>query len=123
MDFNANDISKPHVNKDSQIDISLDLFLQELDIVFKTPKGEVFGNREFGNSTERLLWKTTFNKDYIKVSIAEEIKKSCFMNEYYNWSVDVKLLRGTTRDIALIDIVIKDKLDETTLATKKFQFR
>ncbi len=118
MDFST----KPQA-EEPQVDISLDLFLQELDIVFRTAKGSVFGNRDFGNSTERLLWKTTFNDSYVKVSIAEEIKKSCFMHEYYNWTVDVKLLRGSHRDIALIDIVIQDKLTDDILATKKFQFR
>jgi hypothetical protein len=123
MDFNSRSGDEPHINHEPEIDVSLDLFLQELDILFKTAKGDVFGNRDFGNSTERLLWKTTFNDAYVTVSISEEIKKSCYMNEYYNWTVEVKLLRGSHRDIALIDIVIKDKLDDTLLHTKKFQFR
>ncbi|BBI90564.1 hypothetical protein HYO65_gp172 [Tenacibaculum phage PTm1] len=123
MDFNSRDINQPHVSKEPVIDEMLALFLQELDILFKTPKNHVFGNRDFGQSTEKLLWSTKFNDEYMKVSIAEDIRKSCYMNEYFSWTVDVKLLTGTVRDIALIDVVIRDKHDDSELATKKFQFR
>lgn len=123
MDFNSRNISTSHISKEPVIDHQFDLFLQELDILFKTPRGSVFGNREFGQSTEDLLWKTNMNTDYMKISITEQIKSSCYMNEYYKWSVDVKVLKGTSRDIGLIDIVIRDLTTDAELTTKKFQFR
>lgn len=123
MDFNSQNTDQPHIPKGPVVDQLLDMFLQELDILFKTPTNHVFGNRAIGQSTEHLLWSTKFNDEYMKVSLAEQIRNGCFMNEYFEWTVDVKLVKGTHRDIALIDVVIMDKHDKSVVSTKKFQFR
>lgn len=124
MDFNSINISEvPHVTNEPVVDTVLDLFLQEIDILLKTPAASVFGNRKLGNDVERLLWKTDSNADYMRVKLSEQIRQNCYSHEYFEWTVDVKLFVGTSKDIGLFDITIKDKFDKTTIATKKFQFR
>lgn len=123
MDFNIRTEEEIHYSKEPQIENLLELFLQELDVIFGTETATVFGNRKVGNSLESMLWQTTFNADYMQIKLQEEVRQYCLMSEYFNWSVEVKLLRGTVKDIALVDVIIKDKINQSTLTTKKFQFR
>lgn len=113
VDFNIrSEIEKNYINS-PDITNELDLFFQEIDLLFNTEKMEVFGNNELGSSIEDLLWKTTFSSEAIKNELNAQIKKYCYMAESFNYNIDVKLVKGNIRDIAEITINVITKDNES----------
>lgn len=113
VDFNIrSEIEKNYINS-PDITNDLDLFFQEIDLLFNTEKMEVFGNNELGSSIETLLWKTTFSSEAIKNELNAQIKKYCYMAESFNYNIDVKLVKGNIRDIAEITINVVTRDNES----------
>lgn len=122
QDFNAR-ASDEILYKDSpDVTSEIDLFLQELDVLFSIEQGTVFGNRKMGLSLEQMLWSTSFNADMISVKIQEDVESACLMNQLFQWEVDVQLLRGVVRDIGVITIIIKNS-DGSIAASPTFIFK
>jgi len=101
---------------------NLDSFLQEIDIIFSTEKGSVVGNRGFGQNLEHLLWTTSFTHDYIEGQLSEDIKKYCNSHKYFIFKIKVSLMKGSSKDIGVIDIHISDK-SKTLLVSSQFLFK
>lgn len=121
-DFNARSKEENIYVDDPEIRNPLELFLQEVDILFSTEKMSVLGKRDFGLSLEHMLWSTTFNSPYIESVIRQSIEENCYMASEFSWKVTVDLIKGSNRDIGVIDIHIKNA-EDTLLAKTSFVFK
>lgn len=117
-DFNTKTDDELTADDVPVIENELELFRQELDVLFSTSKFDVLGDQSLGHNIEDLLWKTSFDANRIQSEISDAIRSSCFMNERFEWSVKVSLIRGTARDIAVIDVTITD----TGVGTSAMQY-
>lgn len=122
MDFNARSIDEQLYIDNPVIDTMLELFLQEIDILFSTEKGSIFGNREWGLNIESFLWQTTFDAMYIQNVIKNEINNNCYTATEFQYSVNVELVKGSSKDIGVITIHIKNSENEL-VAQPQFIFK
>jgi hypothetical protein len=121
MDFNS--FSDDFLTMPQILTSDLDLFLSELNILFSTERGSIFGKRTTGNSIEQLLWKTSYNEDYIKSDISRQIEENCLSSQFFNWSVDFKVAKGVSRDIGELTINISNKNSSTVIAAPIWVFK
>lgn len=106
-DFNIRHKYDEHYNDSPETSISLDLLLQELDILFNTKEETILGDLDFGLRLGQFLWKTNNNDRYISAYIQRKINNSCYMAEFFTVGVDMKILKGqNNRDIGVVDISI-----------------
>ena len=113
-DFNTKTDDELTLDDFPVIENELDLFKQELDVLFSTSKMDVLGDPSLGQNIEDLLWKTSFDSGRIQSEISDAVRSTCFMNEMFEWDIKVSLIRGTARDIAVIDVTIKDNAEVGT---------
>jgi len=121
-DFNIRTANEALFVADPEIRSALDLFLQEIDILLSTEKGTIFGKRDLGFNIESLLWKTDFSAGYIESLIKGEITKNCLTAQDFTWSVKVSIVNGTSKDIGVVDVMIKGQTDNL-LAQPRFIFK
>lgn len=122
MDFNARSVDENLYTEDPDVISLIQLFLQEIDVLFGTEPGTVYGQRTVGIPFESMLWKTKFRPTYLESIIEQGIKKNCYTNEYFRWDVEVKLTKGSTKDIGLVTIHIKDEKGNA-IAKTQFLFK
>jgi hypothetical protein len=76
--------------------------LQQIDILFDAYKGEVYGDESFGTDYARLLYDLKLSNESIKQQVLTDLNSLDLCG--YTPNVNVYLLQGTERDIAIIDI-------------------
>ncbi len=101
----------------------LDLFLQEIDILFDTEQGQIFGQRSFGYQLEQLIWKTGLSEDSIESLATAQIKENCFSEKEFNWTLTVQIMKGSSKDIGVIDLSIRNRSDNALIAQPRFIFK
>lgn len=122
MDFNARSVDENLYTEDPEVYDLVRIFLQEIDILFGTEPGTVYGQRGVGIPFESMLWKTKFRPTYLESIIEQGIKKNCYTNEFFQWKVNVELTKGSTKDIGLVTIHITDDKGNS-IATTQFLFK
>lgn len=122
-DFNARDKSEAAYVHEPVITNELQLFLQEIDILFNTEQFEVLGNLDMGMSLEQFLGKYSMSAARIKELSISQIKNNCFMNEFFNWEIDVQFINGSLSDIMMLTIVVKNQENSGVLKTVTFVYR
>lgn len=122
-DFNCRSENEPTYVDSPTVDTKLQSFLQEIDILLSTEQGTVFGNRNFGADVERMLWSTTYNAIAIGVNIGRQIAENCLASKFFKWEADFAIIKGTSRDIGVLTINIKDIENETEIAKPQFVFK
>lgn len=84
----------------------LDLFISELEMVLLTRKAEVLGHAKFGSSLEAYIHTFNFDARRLRQEIDDMIKTYCTYSNRFPYKVDVNFIKGTVRDIGVIDIYI-----------------
>lgn len=98
------------IDKDKVIiNDKFDFFLQEIGILFDTAPGEVLGEPTFGTEFENFIWDLKVSNEQISDYIYSAILTKTTSAQYFNISVDTKILYGTQNDIILVSINIRDK--------------
>jgi len=105
-DFNIYSESEDKYTDKTVVENELDLFIQEIDVLFSTSKFDVLGDPGFGTNIEDILWKTNISASKIEQELSDAVRNSCFMNEFFEWKIKVNIIRGQLRDIAVIDVKI-----------------
>ena len=105
-DFNIYSESEDKYTDKTVVENELDLFIQEIDVLFSTSKFDVLGDPCFGTNIEDILWKTNISASKIEQELSDAVRNSCFMNEFFEWKIKVNIIRGQLRDIAVIDVKI-----------------
>lgn len=93
-------LDKQTVVKNSDIS----LVLQQIDILFDTTPKEVLGQESFGSQYDRFLYKLNISNEGIKNQVLSDINSLQLFG--FHPEVEVLMLQGTERDIALINIVL-----------------
>lgn len=92
-----------------------ELIIQQIDLLFDTNYGDVFGEIDFGSDFNAFLWDMNISNkditDYTKGIITKYIN-------IFDWDLDVDttILEGTQNDIILIKIILTkdfDKIEKT----------
>lgn len=123
IDFNARSTEEASFLNLAEITDKLELFLQEIDILFSTDENEVLGNAEMGLNLEKYLGKFSLNQDQIQSIVAAKIRENCLMCEHFLWNVTVNFTPGAISDIMHVNVQIKDQENSQTLRQLSFVYR
>jgi len=82
------------------------LFIQEIQLLFDTERGEILGN-DFGSEARRLIWRQRATEQQVTALLIAEIKRFCDLSNKYRFKLSVKFMLGDSRDIAVIDIEVE----------------
>lgn len=95
MDFNIKE-GKAMITSD------VELVLQQIDILFDTSHREVLGEVEYGTEYDRYLYDLKISNEGLRSKVYADL---CSLDlNGFTPNVEVYLLQGTERDIAIIDI-------------------
>lgn len=94
--------------KPNQIEIidPLQIYLNQLRILFGTELGEVMGAEDMSVNLESLIFESDINEGQIQDKVLEQIGFYCTMSRNFDTNVKVRFFKGTMRDIAVMDLVI-----------------
>jgi len=94
-------------SREIEVEDRLFNFVQYIEMILTTQKGEVFGDPELGANLEAYLWNTSITAATIKNEIISQIIKYCgFSAVDIPYDVDVSFIKGEITDTILVDIVI-----------------
>jgi hypothetical protein len=82
----------------------VELLIQQVDMLFGTDKNSVLGDLEYGTNYDKYLYTTGISNAAMESKILSDLNTLNLFG--FKPSVNVILLEGTARDIALIDITL-----------------
>jgi hypothetical protein len=88
----------------------IDLILQQIDLLFDTTPREVLGHPNYGTRYDDYLYRLNISPMSIKQQIINDLNSL----ELFHFTpiVDVHLLRGSERDIILIEITLEREYEK-----------
>lgn len=98
IDFNLNE-GAPTINDD------IECLIQQINILFDTTPGELMGDIEYGTDYEHLLYDLKLSADSLQSQMMEDLNKLDLRG--FIPDVRVYLMKGTERDIALIQVDLR----------------
>lgn len=78
--------------------------LQQIDLLFDTNPNTVLGDNSFGTNYDRYLYNLGFSNTALEDQITNDLNKIDLMG--FAPIVNVTIVEGTVRDIAMIDITL-----------------
>lgn len=78
--------------------------LQQIDLLFDTNPNTVLGDNSFGTNYDRYLYNLGFSNTALEDQITHDLNKIDLMG--FAPIVNVTIVEGTVRDIAMIDITL-----------------
>lgn len=123
QDFNIRHTDESLYTDDPIVATDIDLFIQELDVLFSTERFDVLSTPEMWSEVDSLLWTTRFNAEQISSKLTELVKIYCLANELFDWSITAELSRGKTRDIGVITVLIKSFNDNADPRRIRYIYR
>lgn len=82
-------------------------FVQYIEMILTTDKGEVFGEPDMGASLEAYLWNTNITSATIKSEVLRQIYQYCGESaSKIQFDIEVNFIKGEITDSILIDIII-----------------
>jgi hypothetical protein len=87
----------------------LDLILLKVEMLLFTRKREVLGHHDMGFDIEDRLWNTKISAKNIEDELYEQIRIYIPEISLYKYNVSVSLLKGSDRDIGIIEFTINDR--------------
>lgn len=99
VDFNLTEGGAPTINDD------VDCLKQQISILFSTKPGDLMGALEYGCEYETYLYDLQLDS----YQLSEQMMEDLYQLDLLGWypEVDTRLLQGTERDIALINVELK----------------
>lgn len=107
VDFNLND----KLSDEIVLGQDLQLLLQQVDLLFGTEPMDVLGDVNYGTCYDRYVYSVGISNRAIESKIMRDLRQLELFG--FEPSVEVTLLEGTTRDIALIDITFTGEYEST----------
>lgn len=80
----------------------LECLIQQVDMLFGTDVDDVLGDEQYGTNYDRYLYTTGMSNTALETKILSDLNRLNLLG--FSPSVNVTLLEGTVRDIALIEI-------------------
>jgi hypothetical protein len=97
IDFDLKN-NKPVQNND------IYLVLQQIDILFDTVPGELFGDLGFGTEYDHYMYNFNIDNSGLENMILDDLRRLDLLG--FSPRVEVMFLQGTEQDIALINITL-----------------
>lgn len=82
----------------------IELILQQIDILFDTSPKEILGQEDFGTQYDTYLYRLNMSNEGIRSQVLKDLYSIDLFG--FQPNVEVLMLQGTERDIALIKIVL-----------------
>lgn len=109
VDFNLNE-GDPTINDD------VACLIQQIDILFDTTPGDLIGDIEYGTDYEQYLYDLKLGPDALREQMLQDIYSLDLLG--FEPSVNVYLMQGSERDIAVIDVHLKRNSEEYSKSYK-----
>lgn len=106
IDFSISD----KLTDDVVISNDLMCVLQQIDLLFDTSPGDVLGDPNFGTDYDRYVYSLSHGNGDLETVVFNDLQKLSLRG--FKPSVVVRLIEGTVRDIALIDITLTDGYED-----------
>lgn len=97
-------------NTELEVEDDVDNFIQQIEMLLTTRKGDVLGEPGLGVNLEDNLWNLRIGSNQIKSSILSQIETYC--NEYtayIPYDIDVNFIKGEIYDSILVDVIINSE--------------
>lgn len=95
VDFNLNE-GEPTINDD------IACLIQQIDILFDSTPGELIGDLEYGTDYEKYLYDLKVTPQTLQEQMLQDLYRLDLMG--FSPTVNVYLMQGSERDIAVIDV-------------------
>ena len=96
-------------DKALEITSELDEIIQQVDMILFTNPGDVLCMPEFGCNLGRYLFETTYNEQYVKNIIMNQINSFIYLDGSYNVDVDVQFVQWKYNVAMIVDLNINNK--------------
>lgn len=87
------------------IESDIDLIWQQVDLLFDTYPGQLQGDLDYGTDYEHYLYELNVSSDDLKYRMMRDLASMDLRG--YEPDIDVQLLKGTQRDIAVINVNLR----------------
>ena len=84
--------------------------LQQIDLLFNTEPNDVLGSPDFGTNYDKYLYTLGVSNISLENKITSDLHSIDLCG--FTPSVNVKIVEGTQRDIAIIDITLSKNYEE-----------
>lgn len=98
------------------INDEIKLIIQQIDILFETIPNEVFGSEDFGTQYDRYLHELNISNEGLRQEVLSDINSLELFG--FEPEVEVYLLQGSERDIAVVNIILSRDTDVYTKTYK-----
>jgi hypothetical protein len=96
----------------SQLEVEdrLENFIQYIEMILTTTKGEVFGDPKFGASLDQYLWNQNISTGVIATDLNNQIMLNCPDScQDIPYSIEINFYKGNIYDTMVVDIIIDGK--------------
>jgi hypothetical protein len=88
----------------------LEKFVQQIEMVLLTDRGEVLGEDKFGGNLETFIHTLNFNASRLEMVVSTQIRDFCTLASKFPYIVRASFYKGEIRDIGLLEIDINNKV-------------
>ena len=94
----------PINNSKIVLNTNIELLIQQVDMLFGTEINDVLGDETYGTNYDKYLYTTGISNAALENKVLSDLNNLNLLG--FKPYVEVTLLEGTVRDIALIDITL-----------------
>lgn len=87
----------------------LDEIIQQVDMILFTNKGDVLCMPEFGCNLGQYLFETSYNEQYVKQVVMNQINDFIYLDGSYTVDVDVQFIKWDFNVAMIVDLNINNK--------------
>lgn len=91
-----------------EVNDTLEMFLQEIEIILTTPMTSVLGSVKFGASLDLYLHTLGTNQGDMVSRINQQIQQYSGYASLYAWNVQVTFYKVENGETAVVDVVVED---------------
>lgn len=81
-------------------------FIQQIEMSLFTRRREVIGYKHFGANLEDIIYSLNATNGEIETIVRQQITRYCPLAHRIPFIVECKFMRGTYRDLAVVDVII-----------------
>lgn len=93
-----------------EVSDDLEMFIQQIEMVLMTERGEILGEPDFGANLEYYIHSLNINGGRIEKLVTEQIIKYCTLSSKFPFIVSVSFYQGELRDIGLLEVEIDNTI-------------
>ena len=88
----------------------ISILIQEIEVILFTKKHDVIGYKGLGSDLEELIFSLNASAGDVESIVAKQIEDYCPAARRYRVDTTCKFYKGTAEDIAVLDIVIDNRI-------------